>query len=97
MRYLFDLQGFLVVPGLLGEARLARMNAVLDEHCGPSENDPGKSRFPFLELGADFHSLIDHPQVLPLLHELIGPKLRVDHAYGMAMSTEGAAGGEGLH
>ena len=30
MRYLFDLQGFLVVPGVLDSSRIARMNAALD-------------------------------------------------------------------
>ena len=89
----------LVIPGLLDGARVARMTAALGERglSASPANDPGKSRFQFLDLGADFHSLIDHPRILPLLKEVIGPKLRVDHAYGMLMSTDGEPGGEGLH
>jgi hypothetical protein len=91
-----------VVPGVLDAGRLARMNAALDDADGPeisepTTNDPNKSRFQFLDRGADFHSLIDDPQTLPLLQEFIGPNLRLDHAYGMSMSSAGAAGGEGLH
>ena len=102
MRYIFDLQGYLVIPGLLGSAQVARMQAALTSLDGGDDiskpqNDPGQSRFQFLHLGQDFHGLIDHPRVFPLLQELIGPKLRLDHAYGMAMSTAGEAGGEGMH
>ena len=98
-RYLFDSQGFVVVHGVIDSARLARMNAALDgdsEVANPA-NDHGESRFEFLSRGADFHDLIDDSAVLPLLQELIGPKLRLYHACGMAMGTAGAAGGENLH
>jgi hypothetical protein len=51
----------------------------------------------FLQLGPDFVGLIDHPRILPLLQEFIGPKLRLDHTYGMAMAADGRGEGEGLH
>ena len=51
----------------------------------------------FLQLGPDFVGLIDHPKILPLLQEFIGPKLRLDHTYGMAMAADGRGEGEGLH
>ena len=83
------------------------MRAAVDETFTLTKDN---TRFSFLNLGTDFHGLIDHPkvgpppaahldcivlaaffrdclwlQVLPLLQELIGPKLRLDHTYGMGM------------
>ena len=73
IRYLFDLQGFVVLPNVLDSGRVARMNEALRQQgfLTNPENNPGKSRFQFLDLGADFHGLIDHPQILPVLQELI--------------------------
>ena len=64
LRYLLDLQGFCVVPGVLDSARVARMNATLDSppsglqprwrQPGGSLADPGNnpySRFQFLDMG----------------------------------------------
>ena len=31
-RYMFDLQGYLVVPGALSPEKIAQLNSVLDEH-----------------------------------------------------------------
>ena len=70
------------------------MRAAIDEEFALT---PENSRFGFLHLGADFHNLIDHPQVLPLLQEFIGPKLRLDHTYGMGMAADGRGESENLH
>jgi hypothetical protein len=79
IRYLFDLQGFVVLPNVLDSGRVARMNEALRQQgfLTNPENNPGKSRFQFLDLGADFHGLIDHPQILPVLQELIVRLTRV--------------------
>jgi ectoine hydroxylase-related dioxygenase (phytanoyl-CoA dioxygenase family) len=98
-RFLYDLNGYLVIEGALSKKALARMRADV-EAKGPREvgNDAFTSRFGgFLEWGPDWRALIDHPRILPLLIELLGPRFRLDHAYGMAMRAGGAQGGEGLH
>jgi hypothetical protein len=88
------MQGYLIVRRCLDADRLRRMRAAVDaEFTLTKEN----TRFGFLHLGADFHNLIDHPKTLPLLREFIGPKLRLDHTYGMGMAADGRGEGENLH
>lgn len=98
-QFIFDVQGYIVIRSVLGPEQIARMLASISEHgIKHAENDPTKSRFGgFFGWSDDFRGLIDHPRILPLLGGLIGPKFRLDHAYGMAMSASGARGGEGLH
>ncbi len=98
-KFLFDLQGFLVVRAALDPATVAGLRADCDAHgvCDAA-NDPSKSRFSgFLEWGDDWRGLVDHAAVLPILTGIIGEKFRLDHAYGMAMRHDGTPGGEGLH
>src|SRR5438270_13375612 len=87
-RFLFDLQGYLVVPGVLDDARVARMLAMMDAHGvdPPVENTDAYRFGDFFRWGADFRDLIDDPRILPVLAEILGPKFRLDHAYGMATS-----------
>jgi len=98
-RFVFDVQGFLVVPSVLPPERVQKMLADMETHgIREPENDPSKSRFGgFLSWGEEWRALIDEPQILPILSELLGPRFRLDHAYGMAMRAEGKGGGEGLH
>jgi len=104
-RFLFDLQGYLVVPNVLDTERVARMRATMDAHgVDPPVEKPDAYRFgDFLRWGADFRDLIDQPSILPLLSEILGPKFRLDHAYGMATrpSATGAspesAANAGMH
>lgn len=98
-RFIFDVQGYLVIENALPPEQVQRMVAAMEEHgIREPENDPGKSRFSgFLKWGEDWRNLIDHPAVLPVLTELLGPRFRLDHAYGMAMRAAGEGGGEGLH
>lgn len=98
-RFIFDVQGYIVVENVLPPEQVKRMLADMDAHdIKNPNNDPSKSRFGgFLSWSPDWHGLIDHPKITPLLVEMLGPKFRLDHAYGMAMSANGARGGEGLH
>ena len=73
-RFLFDLQGFLVVPNALSADELARLNAAVDEEI---EQNTGKDmrthRFGgLLDRGTTFHFLIDNPRITPYLDELLG-------------------------
>jgi ectoine hydroxylase-related dioxygenase (phytanoyl-CoA dioxygenase family) len=98
-RFIFDVQGYLVVEKVLSPERVARMCADMEEHgIREPDNNPNKSRFGgFLNWGEDWRNLVDEPKLLPILRELLGPCFRLDHAYGMAMRAEGEGGGEGLH
>ena len=82
-RYLFDLKGYLVVPGALSQEQIAGLNRVLDERiaaeCPP---DMRTHRFvPLLDWGRDYRDLIDNPAVTPYVAELLGEQFRLDHVY----------------
>ena len=85
-RFLFDLHGYLVVPGALDAETVTRMLAVMDEQSvNPPEENTDDYRFgAFLRWSDDFRNLIDQPAIVPILEELLGPRFRLDHAYGMA-------------
>ena len=73
-RYLFDLNGYLVVPDALTPEQVANLNSVLDEHiaaeCPP---DMRTHRFvPLLDWSKDYRDLIDNPAVYGHLKELLG-------------------------
>jgi ectoine hydroxylase-related dioxygenase (phytanoyl-CoA dioxygenase family) len=89
-RFFLDTQGYLVVPGVLDAAQVQRMLADMDTHGvnPPTEENSDNYRFgDFLRWSEDYRSLIDHPKILPLLHEMLGNAFRLDHAYGMASRT----------
>jgi Phytanoyl-CoA dioxygenase (PhyH) len=94
-RYLFDLRGYLVLPQVLNPAEVATLNDLIDtQDLPPPDVSVESQRFGgFLAWDARFHDLIDHPRVLPTLKEMLGPALRLDHAYGIKMR----AGSPGLN
>ena len=85
-RFLFDLNGYLVLPGVLNSAAVARMLSEMEarEVDPPVEKSDAYRFSGYFRWSADFRNLIDHPRVMPVLAELLGPKFRLDHAYGMA-------------
>jgi hypothetical protein len=92
-RYLFDLRGYLVIPGVLAEEEVAQLNALIDgRELTPPDVSVESQRFGgFLGWDPRFRDLIDHPRILPYLLEMLGPALRLDHAYGIKM-REGSPG-----
>jgi ectoine hydroxylase-related dioxygenase (phytanoyl-CoA dioxygenase family) len=99
-RFLFDLQGYLVLPGVLDPPTVERMRAEMDARgVDPPEMDSDAYRFSgFFGWSDAFRGLIDHPALLPVLAELLGPRFRLDHAYGMATRPKPAASAaEGVH
>lgn len=88
-RFLFDLEGFLVVEDVLSDADCARARALIDERLHPMEKTPDGydargtwfSAGNLLAAGEPFISLIDHPKVTAVLHGIIGPRLRLESAY----------------
>lgn len=99
-RYLFDLQGYLVVPNALSQEQLDALNAIMDEKV-EEEVPPDESTFRFfgdlLEWGPSYRDLIDNPRVFPYLEELLGPRLRMDHEYADIIRSGKGPIGTRLH
>jgi len=97
-RYFFDVNGYLIVEGVLAAAEIRRLNAVLDaQRLPPAGEAIDTQRFQdeFLLWDSGFRDLMNHPRVVPLLRDLLGEQLRLDHAYGLVMAPDTA--GLGLH
>jgi len=87
-RYLFDLQGFLVVGDILTAAEVAQLNAAIDQRTNgvPGKDGSDARVYGFLTWEEPlFCELIDHPRMLPYLKALLGEGFRLDHEYGMYM------------
>jgi hypothetical protein len=93
-RYLFDLQGYLVLRNVIDPEHLARLNREMDRIEAMDEREyPGSAhlnnpRTPshlyitdVLEFGEAFWLLIDHPEVLPCVAAAVGAPFRLNHAY----------------
>ena len=83
-RYLFDLQGYLVVPDALTAGQVASLNAALDERIACEMVPEETTRRWFLDLlswGQPFVDLLDNPRVEPYLAEILGDGFRADHLY----------------
>ena len=95
-KFRFDLQGFIVLRGVLTRAECTLLSKLSDT-AWPRQ--PGDGAFRRTEAisrwGGAFLNLIDHPCVLPYLVELIGPRLRADHDYCIFMRS--GADGQNIH
>ncbi len=85
-RYLFDLQGFLVIRDALTAGQLAAVNRILDEKLAASDPDAkaitfGQGGGEVLGWGTAFLELVDNPRVVPYLEEFVDPYFRLDHEY----------------
>ncbi|MBV9849805.1 MAG: phytanoyl-CoA dioxygenase family protein [Armatimonadetes bacterium] len=82
-RYLFDLQGFLLVEDALSPQRVAALNGLLDEQIARrAEADMRTQRFGGpVSWGEHGRALVDNPRLAPYLTELLGPNHRLDHDY----------------
>lgn len=93
-KYLFDLQGYLVLPGVLAPELVAACNAALDRY---EELDPVEYPAPLclgqertkenlyisniLEGDEVFYELVDLPPVLDVIAEVTGGPYRLNHTY----------------
>ena len=92
-KFLFDLEGYLVVKGVLGADECAELSALADEVWPPAPGDGAYRRAPAVSRwGKRFLDLMDHPTVLPYLVELLGRRLRIDHDYSIFMKKGADAG-----
>jgi len=97
-RYFFDVNGYLVLHGVLARDEARRLNDVITAQRLPSpRHSIASQRFEseFLLWDHGFRDLLDAEQVLPRLRDLVGDFPRVDHAYGIVMAPRTT--GLGLH
>jgi hypothetical protein len=98
-QYLFDLQGFLVVPNALDEQQLSDLNAILSEHLAVEATEGMQTqrlRSP-VKWGPPYRDLIDNPRILPYLKDLLGTSLRLDHDYADVIRSGKGPVGTILH
>ena len=85
-KFLFDLEGYIVLPGVLGAGQCDALNRLADRSWPRREDDGSFRRAEAMSLwDQQFVDLMDHPQVLPVLVELLGSRLRIDHDYCIFM------------
>ena len=91
-RFRFDLAGFLVRPAILSKTEVEEISDQIDRVKHKPESLPPEHRdVP----GGASSVLIDHPQVVDVLHEIIGPDIRLEGC-GCIWRKRGEAHG-GLH
>lgn len=99
-RYGFDVQGYLLLERALDRRAVDRMRAAIAAQRLPAPDGTiERQRYGqggrLFEWDPAFADLIDHPWVLAILSDVIGPHVRLDHAYGIIMAPGTA--GLGLH
>lgn len=79
-RYLFDIQGYLVIKDALKPAQIGALNAAIDRRQAAGE----RIWSGFLEWEEpDFRNLILDPVVAPYLTAILGTHYRLDHEYAI--------------
>ena len=92
-KFVFDLDGYLVIKDVLSPQELDDLNALVDRYIAGWDNHPRNDLNKVSSWGQATKNLIDHPKILPYLVELIGPKVRIDHDYAIIMNRGDARGG----
>ncbi len=97
-RFMFDLEGYLVIRDVLTSDEIDILLDVADREFPRDYDDadsdtlrgnhPGVRRAPRVShWDVATQNLIDHPKVVPYLVEFLGPRFRLDHDYGIFMIT----------
>jgi hypothetical protein len=76
-KYLFDLNGYLVVENVLTKEQLDKLNRAVDER--QASGKPLGNILMWEE--QEFRNLIDNPILEPYLTEILGREYRLDHEY----------------
>ena len=79
-KFRFDLAGFLVRPAILERDEVDAIVDQIDRIHHNKESLPPEHR---AVPGGPASVLIDHPKVLEVLHEIIGPEVRLEHSYSV--------------
>jgi hypothetical protein len=99
-RYTFDVRGYLLHEDVLDRRTVARLRTAIDaQRLLPADETIERQRFGqggrLFSWDQGFCDLIDHPVAVGVVADLIGPYVRLDHAYGLTMRP--GTSGLGLH
>lgn len=101
-KFRFDLQGYLVVKGVLSKSECQELS-VLADAVWPRTSEDGSYRRTgaISKWGQRFLDLADHPKLLPYLLDLVGSRVRLDHDYCIFMQKDASRnrlhGGPRIH
>ena len=88
-KYLFDLGGYINVKNVLSADELEELNTLIDEQAygAPKDDSIHSQRFGgFLNWENDAFRRLPQPSPYhAVLAEIVGPKFRLDHVYGILM------------
>ena len=91
-----DRDGHFVLPGLLTEEACGRLTEALAQiQAMPRDDDEYLPSHFSAEYNIYLESLIAHPQMLQLVHDVLGEEIRYDHC--VALNREGGNGGSAWH
>lgn len=98
-RYLFDLNGYLVVPDALSVEAVTAVDRLMDERIVRDvAADATTHRFAdVLDWGPEVRALIDHERMVPYLEEILGTGYRLDHDYADVIRSGKGPIGTRLH
>jgi hypothetical protein len=92
-QFMFDLDGYLVVKGVLNQQEIDELNALADTAWPGEYDEKGIRRTSHVsQWGPAAQRLMDHANIVPYLTELLGPYVRIDHDYSIFMQKGGSAG-----
>lgn len=91
-KFLFDLQGYLVIKNVLTQEEVAELNRIADEKFPRVSGSDRQRTSRVSTWGTPYQNLMDHPKILPYLLTLIDSKFRLDHDYCIFMSRGNAGG-----
>ena len=87
--FAFDLEGYLVVRGVLSPEEVAALHAIAVRRSPRDATASLHRTIGASAWGGPYQALIDHPKIVPYLVEVLGPKFRLDHDFCVVMRTGG--------
>lgn len=92
-KFIFDLEGYLVIKNVLSKEEVAELNAIADQKMAKKADAEGYRNVGKPSAwGLAFQKLMDHPRILPYLLAFLGPKVRIDHDYCIFMQKGASRG-----
>ena len=79
-KFIFDLNGYILREEILSPDEISEVKNQIERIHGDPDSLPETSR---AVPGGPTQVLIDHPKVVEVLHELIGPDIRLEGAFSM--------------
>lgn len=76
--FTFDLQGYLIVRGVLSAVEVAALHAIAMRRFAGDGRASFHRAIGASAWGAPYQALVDHPTIVPYLVEVLGPKFRLE-------------------